>query len=489
MVSLTRAIAVLGLVSMVGTATQVAKGKFGAVLLGAPGVGVLNQLTMLFGMLLILGGLGSFNGVIRHVADAAKDGDEVAVRSQIISVTIFLGIFSLMITVGCVFASKPISHLLFADGGQRDDLVALMLLAVPVAVQQRIFRAYLNATRDVKGISRSQLVADISSVFLFALFAWALGIHGAVLAFISMHILLLVGTGYFAWRSGGKELLIPDPRYFTWTQISRNVGYAATGLIRTFAASGTIILIGRAIIQQHGLAQAGIFAVAWKVGTVYLGALYAAAGSYYFPTLVATRDDAALGREASGAVSLYMSVVPTCMVMLIVFGDILIPLLFTREFGPAVLVMTLLLLGDIFRVTSEALGLTLLARRKLVAYTGAYLFFSGAFLILSWRMLPDLGIVGVAGAYLIVHVVNLGVVSACVGNYFKLRPDRTAVAAFVLALAFVAPVVGLQWSGVGLVEKLSVTFLLGAGWLALSWRRSQFRQLANSGLRKLGIAQ
>ena len=164
MAGLARAIAVLGAVSVIGTVTQVAKGKLGALLLGAAGVGVLNQLTTLYSLLFIVAGLGFFNGMIRHITLAVKDGDGGRARAQMNSVCLFLGATSLVITIGCLLASGWISDLLFADRGERAAYVALVVLAVPIAVQQRVFRAYLNAMRDLQGIARAQTAADVTSV-------------------------------------------------------------------------------------------------------------------------------------------------------------------------------------------------------------------------------------------------------------------------------------------------------------------------------------
>ncbi|MHA6334524.1 oligosaccharide flippase family protein [Qipengyuania sp. CAU 1752] len=485
MAGLARAFAILGAVSVIGTMTQVGKGKLGAVLLGAAGVGVLNQLTTFFGLLLIFSGFGFFNGMIRRITLAVKEGGNREARAQMNSVALFLGAASLVIAAAGLLASATISDLLFTDDGRRAHLVALVILAVPIAVQQRIFRAYLNATRDLKAISRAQIFADLSSVGIFAIGAWQFGIWGAIAAFVGMHALLLLGMGLFAVRSGGWGLALPDPRRFAWSEIGSNFGYGINLLIMASAASGTAIVIGRMIISNYDLAHAGIFAVAFKVATVYLGALGATAGSYYFPTLVGLENREDLEQEANRAVALYMAVLPPVMIGLIALGDIVIPLLFSEEFLPAVLVMAGLLLGDLFRVTSEAMGLTLLAQEKLVHYTGLFLLYTAGFITVSWILLPGWGLVGVAIAYIAMRALDFVLVLGVCRKLLGIRLNRTGAWPFALAVLAVAPIALAQFLGASLPLKLVLALAVGIAWLVLSWNLSEFAALREKALRRL----
>lgn len=485
MSGLGRAIAVLGAVSVIGTATQVAKGKLGALFLGASGVGVLSQLTLLYGLLAIIAGLGFFNGMMRHIALAVKDGDRRQARAQMNSVTLFLGGSSLIITAICLGLSEHISDLLFGDDGARAALVSLVVIAVPIAVQQRIFRAYLNATRDLKGISRAQTGADITSVAIFAICAWQFGIWGAAISFVAMHALLLLGLLVFSVRSGGIGLALPNPKHFRWKEIIPNFGFGINGLILTAASTVSAIIIARMIIALYGLADAGAFSVAWKVATVYLGALYAAAGSYYFPTLVRLDSTQAIEEEANRAVALYMTILPPLMAGLIVFGDLLIPIMFSREFLPAVVVMAGLLFGDIFRVTSETMGLTLLARRHLIAYSGVHLMYATGFVGASWWLLPEYGLPGIAYAYICMQMINFAMVLAACRLSFGMKITATGMRPFVLAILTIAPLVIAQSSGLNVATKSVFAALLGAVWLFANWRTHEMEKVRERLLKRL----
>ena len=484
MASLSRAILVLGAVSVIGSATQVAKGKLGAQLLGAAGVGILNQLTSLYGLLFIVAGLGFFNGTMHQITKAVRDGDGRQARAHMNSVTLFIGGVSLLVSLGCVAGAGWISDMLFGDGGQRAALVAVIVLAVPIAVQQRVFRAYLNAMHDIRSISRAQTGADVTSVLIFALGAWLFGIRGAVAAFVGMHVLLFCGMMAYAVKSGGIGLALPSFRSFRWPEIAANFGFGINGLITTAVSSLAMIALGRMVISVAGLAEAGIFSVALKVATVYLGALYASAGGYYFPTLVRSETRDELQLEVNRAVALYMTLLPPVMVVLIGFGDIIIPLLFSDEFRPAVPVMAGLLFGDIFRVGFETTGLALTANRRLVASTLIYIVYSAGFVGLSWWMLPWLGLKGIALAYIVMSALNFALILAMCRLSLAIRLSSEGVAAMSLAVLAVAPEALAELAGLGFVPRLGIGAASLTVWLALSWQLPEMARLrAQTGAR------
>ena len=120
--------------SVVGTLTQVVKGKLAAVFLGAAGVGVLNQLTSVWSLFAVIAGLGFYNGMVRHMAQRWDSEDRSSVHDHLSSSMLFLSIISLLVAlVGCIY-SEEVAAYIFDDGGKRADLVCLILTSVPVYI-------------------------------------------------------------------------------------------------------------------------------------------------------------------------------------------------------------------------------------------------------------------------------------------------------------------------------------------------------------------
>ena len=68
--SFARAFTALTGASAISMLAQLLRGKLAALFLGPAGVGIFNQLSLAWNIAQTIGGLGSFNGLIQHGAEA-----------------------------------------------------------------------------------------------------------------------------------------------------------------------------------------------------------------------------------------------------------------------------------------------------------------------------------------------------------------------------------------------------------------------------------
>jgi O-antigen/teichoic acid export membrane protein len=279
--------------------------------------------------------------------------------------------------------------------------------------------------------------------------------------------------------------VLPRWRDFAWPEVRINIGYGINGLFLVAVSAFTLLLVSRWIIDARGLDANGVFSVAWKVSSVYFGAIYASASSFYFPSLVACRDDAELGARINEAISLYFYALPPLIVGLLIAGEDLMRLLFSAQFVPAALLLLGWLPGDLFRVLAEAQGMAFLARRRLLPYTATYVLWAGAFLGFAHLGLQRYGVAGVALAYFAAQIVSALAVHACTRAVFAYRIDAATARRIGLGLGAVAaascwllgrPALPWRYAGGGIVLAL---------WLALAWRDAAFRDLFQAARRKL----
>jgi PST family polysaccharide transporter len=236
--------------------------------------------------------------------------------------------------------------------------------------------------------------------------------------------------------------------------------------------------VSRWIIAARGLGDNGIFSVAWKVASVYFGAIYASASSFYFPSLVACRDDGDLRSRVNEAISLYFYLLPPLIIALMAAGEDLMVLLFSPEFRPAAVLLLLILPGDLFRVLAEAMGMAFLARRRLLAYTLTYVLWASAFLALSWTLLPRYALMGVAGAYLASQVISAVAVYLCARRNFSFVLAWPALRAMVVGIVAVALAAGALSQAPAPLWRYGQGAAVLAIWFALAWTDARFRELA-----------
>ncbi len=472
-----KAIALFSAGSVIGTLTQVAKGKLGAVVLGPDGTGVLNQLTNAWNLLYSLAGLGFYNGIVRRIAEARSRDDSEALARQLSTSLIFLTAVASLGAIVSVTLARPISNALFADGGQHASLVAITLISVPFAIMAQTYRGLLSGCQLVRPIVTAQVVSDILGLVLFVILVLRLNLLGAALAFSGLQVLKLVLQIATVRRALPGTAVLPRAAMFSWREVGTNAGYGINGLFMVAVSVLTIVIVSRWIIAARGLGGNGIFSVAWKVSSVYFGAIYSSASSFYFPSLVACRDED-LRVRINEAISLYFYLLPPLIITLMTTGDDLMVLLFSAEFGPAAALLLLILPGDLFRVLAEAMGMAFLARRRLLAYTLTYLLWASVFLALSWILLQRYALMGVAGAYLASQVVSAAAVYLCARRSFSFTFAGSSLRTMAAGILAVALAAGALSQAPAPLWRYAQGAAVLAIWFALAWTDSRFRELA-----------
>ncbi len=463
--------------SAVGTVTQIIKGKLSAVFLGAAGVGVLNQLTSVWSLFAVVAGLGFYNGMVRHMAQHWNADDRQSMHSHLSSSMLFLSLVALTVSfLGCIY-SGDVSALVFDDGGRRADLVCLILVSVPVFIVSQVYRAMLNASRLVSKLVRARIAADVLSVVVLAVLIVPFGLRGAIVSYIGLHVLYLVFTAIYAAKSIGYEHAVPRLSAFRWSEIRINTGYGINGLIAVAIGILTTIIVSRWIISSVDLAANGVYTMALKVATVYLGGLSAAAGGWYFPTLSAVKTDEEMQAHVNETLSHYMYLIPPIVVLLMAFADILIRVLFTAEFLPAALLLLFMLPGDLFRITAETVGLPLVVKRRFVFSTGLYFVWALTYLgLVSW-LLPPYGVPGVAVAYLVSQVLNAIFFVTVVGFVLRYRMSPACLFALLRGIVLVAVVAVFIWVQKDTVVGYFFSVLMLCVWVLFSLRDPMFKSI------------
>ena len=485
MSGLARAIGLFTGSSVIGSLTQVVKGKLSALLLGAAGVGIVSQLTTMFSLVSVISGFGFYNGMARHMAQYWRKEEYEAFRTHMSSSACFLFASALFFSIlGCIFSAE-ISETLFDDAGERRALVCIVLLATPFFVLSQVYRAMLNATRSVNWLVKARITADVLSVIALAVFLWLFGIVGAILGFISLHVFFLATTMWATRKAVGLAYVAPKPTSFSRAEIRRNVGFGINGLIAVAIGIITTLIVSRWIITDLGAAENGLFAMAFKVGTVYLGGLSAAAGGYYFPTLAASETDEEMFGHVNETLNLYLFIIAPAVVVLMAGGDVMMYVLFSAEFVPAAALLLLMLPADLFRITAETAGLALIAKKRLVTSTGFYLIWACIYGGLAFYLMPQFGLAGVAMAYFISQLLNaiflMGATRAVLG--YRMSADcAAALVRGVLLVGYAAAALYFmdnRWLEYGLCSLGLIV------WCAASMRDPYFKGLVSKSLKKL----
>lgn len=480
--SLPRAFTALSGATAVSMTAQLARGKLAALFLGPAGVGIFNQLSVTWNLFQLGGQLGSFNGTVQHGADALSAGNRDALRRLVATSTLLLGAVSVVMALVGVLLAPLLSNLLLHDGGAHAGLVSLLALGVPIGVSAQTYRALLSAARAVPQLVRTQILSDVGAAIVFAALVVPLGLSGAILGFLSTHLLLFVIGFFGARRVLGPGMLTPRIRDFRWSVVRSNVGFSLSGLVMVALSNLSLLIVSRILIAHFGLAANGIFSNAWRIASVYLGAITTTTISYVLPTLTGARDSDQLSRDLSTTLRFYLIILPPVMVGIMAGGDLLVWLILSSQFQPVAPLLLLFVPAELFRVLGETLTVPLLARRRMLPFTLAYLAQAGIFVAVAAVLIPHAGAAGAAAAYAISTVLGFVIDCGAAIVLTKARIDRETIAIGLSATALlVGAAIGFWWFG-SLPARLAIGLSLVALWFAANSRSREFMRLVSGGI-------
>jgi enterobacterial common antigen flippase len=484
-VSLPRAFTALSGATAVSMAAQLVRGKLAALLLGPAGVGVFNQLSLLWNLFQIGGALGTGNGIIQHGTEAIASDDQPALRRLVSTSTVLLGAFSCLLAAVGVALSPAISSLLLHDGGKHSELVALILLSIPFAVTAQIYRSLLSAARAVSQLVRTQILADIGGAIVFVALIHPFGLRGAVLGFMAAHFILFVMNFFAARRVLGWTILRPRASQISMSVVRSNLGFGASGLVMIALSNLSVMLVSTMVIGRFGLDSNGYFANAWRIASVYLGSVTAATISYYLPTLTRCADDGDMAREVNSTLRFYLLILPPLMAAIMTGAELIVWLILSDRFQPVAPLLLVFVPAELVRIIAETCSVPFLARKRVIPFTLLFAGQATLFLAAAALFLPRLGLIGGAWAY------ALSVSAAAVATYlacrrsFGLRLERSTALALLRASALLASVAYASWAWPFGVERFVISGALILIWGLLNLREPSTRILLSNAMARL----
>jgi len=461
-----RAFTSLSVASGVSMAANLVRGKLAAVFLGPAGVGVFNQLSLMWNLFQTGGSLGAFNGLVQHGTEAMVAKDEAALHRLASTWWILLTAFSCLLAAVGAFASGTISNWLLGDHGAHANLVALMLVSIPFAVTGQVYRALLAAARRVPQLVRAQIVSDVGGAIVFAASVPVLGLPGAIIGFSTIHLIFYLITAYSVRKTLGAGYVRPRLSEFRWALVRSNIGFGASGLAMIALSNLSVVIVSRLVIDELGIGANGIFSNAWRIASVYLGAVTTTAISYYLPTLARAESDEQMSRDVNATVRFYLYLLPPIMAAIMAASEPIVWIILSSKFLAVAPLLLIFVPAELMRILAETVGMPLLARRKLRPFTALFAFQTAIFVGGAAILLPRFGLIGAAAAYGAATTITSFATYVTCRSHFPLKFEGRTAVALVRALLLLGAVMiagtlrSFDW------DRLLVAAAAIAVWLA-----------------------
>jgi len=478
--SIFKATAILSGSSIASILLSLVSAKVMALYLQPAGYGYYGLLQSFVALSSLVTGLGIATGLVRLGAGAAISGDQLAIASlRRAAWVLFAGSTGLATLVVAVFR-HPISRWAVGTPDHAETIV-LMAIALVFTVAGAIQTGMLNAYHRVGALAKYGVVNTVmnAAISIPAILIWHM--QGIVPAVIGGGVVSWLSSGYFLFREVGPSSLRPS-RNDVWKAVGSLLRFGTPYTASMLIGSGVQLALPMVVVHLLSTESVGYYRSAVAISVGYLGFLVTAMGQDYYPRLSAVGNEpGALVRLINDQHRLVMILAVPMILMTLALVPILIPVIYSHKFYPAIDILEWQLIGDIFKFSSWTMSFAILARCGSLTYfvtelLGGVFTLASTWLAVRWYGLPGLGI-----SFLISYIIYYFVVSVAIRRKIPLvwtASNKRMMLAAIAAALVVRILPATKFASFRTPVSLMLAIAAGVPSLCMLWR--EFKTEKNS---------
>ncbi|MEG2163742.1 MAG: oligosaccharide flippase family protein [Bacteroidales bacterium] len=425
-----KATGIFGGVQVINMICSLVRNKIIAVWLGAYGIGVIGLFGSAMEMVMSATSLGLRQSGVREVSVAKGSGVRLP---HIIAVLRRLSLLAGLLGAITFLAAAPLlSRFTFGSDKQLWGFVwlscALLFSTLTLGEQ-----AVLQGTGRLKALAKASVAGSLVSLAISVPIYYFLGIEGIVPSLILTSLFTLFFTVLYS-RKGEKST---NPISFK-KAISDGKPMMRLGIFMTVSGFVTTLLNYMLVAWLNyysSTSEVGYYQAGFTLVTRYVGLIFAAMATEYYPRLsAASSDNALMSVQASRQMETSLLLLLPITSVFLLLQEWIIPLLYAPEFICITTYTGWAMLGVAFKAVSWSLGFVLLAKGngKLFLITeilsDTTSFGINIFLYLLF------GFDGLGIGYMLNFILYGILIWWLCSKYYNFRPERRFYIVFVITL-------------------------------------------------------
>ncbi|MDP2688318.1 MAG: O-antigen translocase [Aequorivita sp.] len=374
----------------------------------------IGQLRSLALLLTSIASLGTFNGVVKYIAEYKKDEKELQNLFSSVFVFLIVGI-SITTSVLLLFSSE-ISAYLFSST-EYSYLIKLTAIIVPFIAVQRVFNGVINGLSDYKKYAKIDLISYLLSAALTIVFLFQYNLEGVLVAIAItpvVQVLVLLFFFYKVLREyiQFKNLKLEAP------MAKALLAFTVMSVVSSILLPIVEIDIRSMLDEKLSGRDAGIWTNMTFISQNYMVFSTSIFTLYIIPKFAGIYN---AGNFKNEVVAIYKTLLPLFaggMILVFLFRNVIIELIYPGQIEMAPL-FKWQLFGDFIRLASLVLAHQFLAKKLVLNFIFTEILSLALFYGFAYYFAGIYGIEGVVIAHFLRYVVYFFVVLFLVSRYFK----------------------------------------------------------------------
>jgi PST family polysaccharide transporter len=377
--------------------------KFVAYIVGPSGVALIGQLQSFISITNSGANMGMGQGTIKYLSENRKDKIK---HQKILSSSFFVTVFcSIIISTVILVFYNTIGNYLFKTN-DFDFIIIILALSLSFYAVQQILTQALNGYQEIKKLIAAKIVTSIIGLIFTLLLVYIAGVEGALLALVITQIIGFIVLIYFSLKSSWfkKEMFFSG---YDKETLKRLFKYSLMTFVSVILLNVRQIYLRDYVIENLSANAAGHWQAIWKISEIYLTVITFSLSIYYLPKLSSVNDKQTLKKEIFKGYKLLLPVVFVLSILMYLFRDLIILILFSKEFNPVRDLFLYQLIGDVLKIASWLLSFMMIAKAMTKEFLITEVVSISLFLILSLCFFNNYGVLGLTYAYAINYAIYL----------------------------------------------------------------------------------
>lgn len=355
-----KATSIFGGVQIFQIVITVIRSKFVAILLGPAGMGVMGLLTATTGLVAGLTNFGLGTSAVKNISEASSTDDRdriVTVITVIRRLVWFTGILGAVITL---LFSSWLSQFTF---GNKEYAVAFVWLSITLLINQLSTgeMVLLQGLRRLQQLAKANVYGSFVGLLITIPLYFRFGMEGIVPVIIITAFITLFFTWYFT-----RSIEIKKEKVSRSTMILEGKNMLVMGFM--ISMSGLVAMLVayfvRIFINRTGdVADVGYYSAGFAIVNTYVGMVFTAMGTDYYPRLSQVASDNLQCKEhINQQAEIALLILAPILICFLVFLNWAIILLYSRDFLEITGMIYWATLGIFFKALSWAIAFVFLAK-------------------------------------------------------------------------------------------------------------------------------
>ena len=405
------------ILSFIATAIKMIAGlvinKAVAVYIGPAGLALVGQFQN-FSQLVMTAARGAINsGVTKYAAEYGKDDERIPI---LFSTAAKISLFSSIVVGAGIVLFSNYASLHFLKSEDYSYIFVIFGFTIVLFVINNLLLSILNGLKEIKTWVMINIIQSVYSLIFTSLLIVFLGLDGALIAMVTNQSVIFL---IVIWMLR-KHQIIKLSNFkgaFDKPEAKKLAGFAAMTLVSAILAPVSHLIMRNNLGETLGWDQAGYWQAMWYISTMYLMVVTTTLSIYYLPRLSEITDKVELSKELFNGYKIILPIVIVVSTSIYILKDLIIWLLFTKEFAPMRELFLWQLIGDVIKIASWLLSYLMVAKAMAKLFIYSEIFFTTSLVLMAIAFTNAYGLVGMTYAHALNYSIYLIFVYFVYRNY------------------------------------------------------------------------